>query len=886
MNQLLLKTAFVLCFFSENLLATPYWSLEQINEFHAKKEKSENQLAQLPIPYSYKNNSYPVRIAEIAHYLSVWQVKDSSDPEFGGMVEAESGDLSDVVQTDNTLESIWVWCAYGELTGDTTTYKQNILDAWIYAQNFPAYNEEGSGSDYYRNHNCAWALVAETAYRNLYNSATYSNYAQTCANYISNHPMNFSQSGYTNIHPFVAGWCAGNLYLYGVDTNNQNYKNTAVTWGNNVKTWLEANVANFSREDWAMSSGTAVWGLCNSTFKENPTLGQTWIAQNSANFEVFVPYTNISGYDWDASWNVAYANSHAALFDVSGDSSFYRNHLALTDTLISFDKDKDGAIPAETAVINNEDMTWVSCYLALMGAGNTLANLPQHDVGFREIVLPKKNQTFAVGQPIPLKVRLENFGLEVPTSLILINANVTGTSLNSGLNSFVNVCGSVVLELGTFTINQAGTYELVFSLQSQGDSDFRNDTLKVEINVVQGVQLAGQISGLQTGFAKIKLVSQSSEYETQTDFSGNYQLNIPAGTYDWIVEPPLPFGMQRAENLNVNANTTQNFTLLVAELMLVDDDGGDFYEREFFEPLFNLNIPFAYRENKKQLWTQSETQLLAKPRIVYFTGDQKTDVLNQNEEALLETFLQSGGQLLITGKNIAESEHNSQFFQDYFKLNWNENSTAATGFAFGVSLVPQFASLNFYTSAAGFTIDNQDADMDKLTISGTVNDQPVQAFNYDYLSTNPSTIGGTVYHGNYDVVFLGFGIEGIAYNSSLPLASSKEQFFTAINQWFDLVLEVGDETNTPQTFKLYQNFPNPFNPTTKISYEFESYEKAKLIIFNVLGQKIKEFELKNPKGEVVWNGTDFSGNLVASGIYFYQLKVENFSQTKKMLFLK
>ncbi|MCC7429783.1 T9SS type A sorting domain-containing protein [bacterium] len=95
-----------------------------------------------------------------------------------------------------------------------------------------------------------------------------------------------------------------------------------------------------------------------------------------------------------------------------------------------------------------------------------------------------------------------------------------------------------------------------------------------------------------------------------------------------------------------------------------------------------------------------------------------------------------------------------------------------------------------------------------------------------------------------------------------------------------------DGTNKPTTFFLSQNYPNPFNPSTTINYDLGIYEEAKLTIFNVKGEKIKEFSLEKTKNFVVWNGTNQNGKLVSSGIYFYSLQVANLSQTKKMLFLK
>lgn len=99
---------------------------------------------------------------------------------------------------------------------------------------------------------------------------------------------------------------------------------------------------------------------------------------------------------------------------------------------------------------------------------------------------------------------------------------------------------------------------------------------------------------------------------------------------------------------------------------------------------------------------------------------------------------------------------------------------------------------------------------------------------------------------------------------------------------------VKEKFGTPKSFYLSQNFPNPFNPKTVINYELRitNYEKSSLAIFNILGERIVEFKLKENKGSVVWDGTNELGKQVSSGIYFYTLKTANFSETKKMLLLK
>jgi hypothetical protein len=91
-------------------------------------------------------------------------------------------------------------------------------------------------------------------------------------------------------------------------------------------------------------------------------------------------------------------------------------------------------------------------------------------------------------------------------------------------------------------------------------------------------------------------------------------------------------------------------------------------------------------------------------------------------------------------------------------------------------------------------------------------------------------------------------------------------------------------------YNLY-NYPNPFNPETKIVFNLPEEGDVKLEIYNIKGQKVKVFTFPNwglgtSEYSVVWNGTDENNKPVSSGIYFYKLMVDNYSKTKKMLLLK
>jgi hypothetical protein len=101
-----------------------------------------------------------------------------------------------------------------------------------------------------------------------------------------------------------------------------------------------------------------------------------------------------------------------------------------------------------------------------------------------------------------------------------------------------------------------------------------------------------------------------------------------------------------------------------------------------------------------------------------------------------------------------------------------------------------------------------------------------------------------------------------------------------------------DDSEIPDSRIVFSNYPNPFNPTTIISFNLtaEHAESAELEIYNLKGQIIKTFVTFQNGGlgtrSAIWDGTDDSGKPVGSGIYFYKLKAGNFTSVRKMLLMK
>ena len=105
-------------------------------------------------------------------------------------------------------------------------------------------------------------------------------------------------------------------------------------------------------------------------------------------------------------------------------------------------------------------------------------------------------------------------------------------------------------------------------------------------------------------------------------------------------------------------------------------------------------------------------------------------------------------------------------------------------------------------------------------------------------------------------------------------------------------LKLEEEKNSaskPAVFSLYQNYPNPFNPETYIRYALPQDAKVKLVIYDALGKKVKTLVNEHQSAgfkSARWDGKDETGNQAASGIYFYRLETEKFSEVKKMMLVK
>lgn len=99
----------------------------------------------------------------------------------------------------------------------------------------------------------------------------------------------------------------------------------------------------------------------------------------------------------------------------------------------------------------------------------------------------------------------------------------------------------------------------------------------------------------------------------------------------------------------------------------------------------------------------------------------------------------------------------------------------------------------------------------------------------------------------------------------------------------------GEETAPGLVTRLNGNYPNPFNPTTTLSFDLAQGGNVKLSIYNIKGQLVKVLQngvLEPGMHRLVWDGRDSANRTVASGVYFYRFETKGYCSTRKMLMLK
>ncbi|MDA3885555.1 MAG: C10 family peptidase [Candidatus Delongbacteria bacterium] len=130
-----------------------------------------------------------------------------------------------------------------------------------------------------------------------------------------------------------------------------------------------------------------------------------------------------------------------------------------------------------------------------------------------------------------------------------------------------------------------------------------------------------------------------------------------------------------------------------------------------------------------------------------------------------------------------------------------------------------------------------------------------------------------------------FGVDTLIYKIDEDIYSSEEA---------TIIINIKDgnsidNVSIPTSAILHQNYPNPFNPETTISFSILEEGNVKLVVFDRMGRNIKTLSegfRKQGNHKIMWNGKNDFGESVGSGVYYYMLKTNNFTDVKKALLIK
>jgi len=180
------------------------------------------------------------------------------------------------------------------------------------------------------------------------------------------------------------------------------------------------------------------------------------------------------------------------------------------------------------------------------------------------------------------------------------------------------------------------------------------------------------------------------------------------------------------------------------------------------------------------------------------------------------------------------------------------------------------------------------------------------SFTIKFYDGNPNTGGNQIAETTVDTTIAARGYRNVPVPWLIPLSQAMDslRIYAVIDQenaitnevhennnmgWapaigYGSIVGVETEVTVPEEFVLYQSYPNPFNPSTTIKYSLPNSDIVSLKVFDILGREVAILldEYKTAGSHAV----EFNASGLASGVYFYQLRAQNFVETKKMILLR
>jgi len=326
------------------------------------------------------------------------------------------------------------------------------------------------------------------------------------------------------------------------------------------------------------------------------------------------------------------------------------------------------------------------------------------------------------------------------------------------------------------------------------------------------------------------------------------------------------------------------------DIVICDTDGDGLLEAACFS-WNNLAVFFIEATDTNTYTIGDTTYLKLTPGDDWTLGASVADMDGDGKDEVYVTGYGDGSLFVITD---ADGDATSLDQTGTAADDWAGNTEVAVigSVSLGVS-----ATAGFGVTVGG-TAAVSDINLFELATSGN----PLVAGDWTYriFALDDATTASVLKHnggldfdgdGNLEILLSYKGVaDSVDVGGVMTLDPNGNRVFR-LAEWDGTIMTVRDITTImPDDYKLAQNFPNPFNPTTRIEYYLPMNNTISLTIYNMLGQEI--VKLVNNKytvggsHNVVWDGTDKNGMKAVSGTYVYELRYGNFSKTRQMTFIK
>lgn len=372
-------------------------------------------------------------------------------------------------------------------------------------------------------------------------------------------------------------------------------------------------------------------------------------------------------------------------------------------------------------------------------------------------------------------------------------------------------------------------------------------------------------------------------------------VNIPTGNEPiQTIEPlllnvePTAISHRATFTLTLEYGNTEKrsyvFTLPIGEPnVLFVSDAADLQESAFAKSALDSGGVHAKLWEASVNGAPNADTLSRYQALVWNTGSKREQVLASAEIELLKTFVDQGGKLLIAGQNIAAflngTEAGQAFLADYLGSSFYQDT-------FTGSIIKGLTSVPMTDGVFIRFLDDQNKrtqeSPDMLTTTGS--GETVLQF----MPTN-YTAGVRLQRGSARIVYFAFGLEALsrrAKDSSKDLLHRTMLWLQGIDT---KVAQTNNGDKGPDLLRLFPNYPNPFNPSTEITFTLPTPAKVELAVYNSNGQKVKSLlatDYAAGTHSVTWDGRNQSGEDSGSGVYFIRVEAGRQYAMQKVLKLK